>query len=313
MPVTGLPIAAETSLNALLSGHAVSSWKIVGEGDSTVVVFRLKLNSELTTTNMAAPMPPVRAHYRRKPPSQLRRDQERAATRQQQHHIPEYQASDIVDNNCAGDTPLFLPSWESDIVDIPQHEKRPTLEVHTTADVERTGFMHDQDNLQHTGSGGDNFSVLPCGGAVGYTASGFSSPPADSLQLQDSSIINARAAGFNVVKDYVSTLTNRQTQRRLRNTTQNVSFNKIVLCERGSRECFLFESDDLILEYDTMGEDLRFWFAKQDARSMSAEENGKLNELRRGRHIGTSVSSQLRARAEQHLGILADLMRYYLG
>ena len=42
MQVTGLPAAVETTLNALLAGNSVSSWKLAGVGENTVAVLRLK-------------------------------------------------------------------------------------------------------------------------------------------------------------------------------------------------------------------------------------------------------------------------------
>jgi len=316
MPVTGLPIAVETSLNALLSGHAVSSWKIVGEGDSTVVVFRLKpIPDSTTTTNMASAMPSAHSYYRRKPPSQLKRDHDRAVLRQQQHPATDNQASDT--QNCVGDTPLFLPS--PDFVDISTCENRPMSETPTAPTEDGTGFSHDNGKFAQTGSkpDTDNYSELACGGTVDYTTNGISSPSADPLQLTPSCINNARAAGItvNVVKDYVATLSNRSVQIRLRDTRRNVYFRKTVQCNRNNRDFFLFESDDLILEYDAGNGSLVFWYVKQDSKSMSSEEHEKLNQLRRGRHIGDSTTPPplLRARAEHHLDILADLMRFYLG
>ena len=54
MPVAGLPAATETTLNELLTENTVSSWKVAGERDSTVVFIRLKPQAHSTTSNMAS-------------------------------------------------------------------------------------------------------------------------------------------------------------------------------------------------------------------------------------------------------------------
>ena len=46
MPVSGLPVAAEITLDALLRKNVVSSWKITGDrNNSTVFILRLKAQS----------------------------------------------------------------------------------------------------------------------------------------------------------------------------------------------------------------------------------------------------------------------------
>ena len=101
MPVAGLPAAVEMSLNALLSVSTISSWKLVGEGDNTVFVLRMKPAQSSTTTNMANHEQTTTArHYRRKPPSQVRRDQERARQRQQTTITPSMnKASETTENH----------------------------------------------------------------------------------------------------------------------------------------------------------------------------------------------------------------------
>ena len=84
MPVAGLPAAAESALNALLADNNVSSWKVVGEGDSTVIVLRLKPHTHSSSANMADSRNTQGQYFRRKPPSQIRRDQERSRLRNEQ-------------------------------------------------------------------------------------------------------------------------------------------------------------------------------------------------------------------------------------
>ena len=71
MPVAGLPAAAETALNALLADNNVSSWKVDGEGDSTVIVLRLKPHAHSSSANMADSHNTQGQYFRRKPPARF--------------------------------------------------------------------------------------------------------------------------------------------------------------------------------------------------------------------------------------------------
>ena len=84
MPLAGLPAAAETALNALLADDNVSSWKVVGEGASTVIVLRLEPHAHSSSASMADWHNTRGQCFRRKPPSQIRRDQERPRLRNEQ-------------------------------------------------------------------------------------------------------------------------------------------------------------------------------------------------------------------------------------
>ena len=84
MPVAGLPAAAETAQNALLADNNVSSWRVDGEGDSTVIVLRLKPHAHSSSANMADSHNTQGQYIRGKPPSQIRRDQERSRLRNEQ-------------------------------------------------------------------------------------------------------------------------------------------------------------------------------------------------------------------------------------
>ena len=52
MPVSGLPVAAEITLDALLQKNVVSSWKITGDRNhSTVFILRLTAQSSDITVS----------------------------------------------------------------------------------------------------------------------------------------------------------------------------------------------------------------------------------------------------------------------
>ena len=79
MPVSGLPVAAEITLDALLQKNVVSSWKITGDRNNSTV-FILRLTAQSSEIN-SQPLSLRTVHYRKKPPSQVWRDNRRAEKR----------------------------------------------------------------------------------------------------------------------------------------------------------------------------------------------------------------------------------------
>ena len=85
MPVSGLPTALDSALEALLTENAVASWKISAEGRKTTVVLRLVTTTDPDMADFTHPYTATQ-HFRRKPPSgQVRSDQRRAAERTRQN------------------------------------------------------------------------------------------------------------------------------------------------------------------------------------------------------------------------------------
>ena len=74
MPVVGLPTAVEVVVSTLLTTQRLTSWKVAGENESTVLVLRFRQDGSQPCTASEN----SRGQWRRKPPSQLRRDQQRA-------------------------------------------------------------------------------------------------------------------------------------------------------------------------------------------------------------------------------------------
>ena len=79
MPVSGLPVAAEITLDALLQKNVVSSWKITGDRNNSTV-FILRLTAQSSDIN-SQPLSFRTVHYRKKPPSQVLRDKRRVEER----------------------------------------------------------------------------------------------------------------------------------------------------------------------------------------------------------------------------------------
>ena len=129
MPVLGLPRAAEDILTTLLVNHEVTSWKITGEGNSTVFVLRMSSAPQST----GSPLRP--SAWRRKAPSDVRRDVRRAILRQERH------VNDT--NNTA--TPVYTERGNSDnnrnaITRDQQTDKKEAETVTTTSQASETSF-----------------------------------------------------------------------------------------------------------------------------------------------------------------------------
>jgi len=310
MPVTGLPAAAEMSLNALLTINNVSSWKLVGEGDSTVFVLRLRpTQSSSSTTNMANPQPSV--CYRRKPPSQIRRDQNRAKRHQEAALSSNYEnkaSETTVHQEFAlfEDNANFVP--ESENINIGLDKQNLSTTEQSTA--EASTKITDPNPVCELPSTQDFRRAPVGGGTVGYTGSMF-----DTYTPEDPCLISARVAGFSptTIKDYVATFTDRKVQRLLRTDCRNRDFKRVVRGSKDLKELLVFESDDIVLEYDVTMERIRrtFWFVKRQ--SMLVEEDEILKHLTTWKTIGDTSFLPARARALQHLHILRDVIAYYLG
>ena len=71
MPVTGLPLAAEMALNALIGQNMLSSWRISGGNKFATVTLRFHMDKGDNIDMVQS------VQYRKKPPSQIARDRKR--------------------------------------------------------------------------------------------------------------------------------------------------------------------------------------------------------------------------------------------
>eukprot|EP00745_Piridium_sociabile_P042770 TRINITY_DN865_c0_g1_i5.p1 TRINITY_DN865_c0_g1~~TRINITY_DN865_c0_g1_i5.p1 ORF type:complete len:300 (+),score=74.57 TRINITY_DN865_c0_g1_i5:174-1073(+) len=299
MPVTGLPVTLEKTLTALLTDNTVSSWKVAGEADNTVVVLRLKPVSKMSTT-MADPV--LNRHsqvqyYRKKPPSQVRRDQERAKQQQQQQQRQCVQVGheNNNDDNELPDT-LFVEAITQELPSV-EH----TAPVHTDlsdSEPEERGDVLQDDLPSCTSDSNSSLHLQP--------------------DLHEEPAIDNWVAGFNTgsVHKYVATLTDRSVQRRLRDQQRNKLFRKTVLHQSQDRNMLLCESDDIVLEYSCDSPDgglVMYWYVKQDQKNMLGEECVKLANLRKGKRSNNTQHAETQARALRGLHALHDLICFYLG
>ena len=280
----------EKTLNALLSDNAVSSWKIAGEGDNTVVVLRLKPASTAETTTMADPALNRTSqvqYYRKKAPAQVRRDQERARQQKKRHQTDQQE--------CDSECHVIPPSFDDEAEQIDLEDQ------HSAA-------TQDDDT--------PSVFVLPPTCAFSSTTANVTvTETCDGSEYQE---LESSVGGFStaVVKEYVSTLTDIAVQRRLRDKTRNKVFRKVVEHESEKGSVVFCESDDIVLEYSN---DLnappkwRYWFVKQEERSMLHEERARMADLQRGKRLHARQRSETRARAERDLEVLHGLLLFYLG
>jgi len=122
-----------------------------------------------------------------------------------------------------------------------------------------------------------------------------------------------------IVKQYVSTLTDKRVQRRLRDSKRNTRFRKVVVHNLVDQNIVMCESDDITLEYSwngDPGEESKcvFWYIKQEEKNMLPEERVKLARLRKGKQCtNTQHTATVVASAEQELHHLWDLIWSYMG
>ena len=304
MPVLGLPRAAEDILTTLLVNHEVTSWKITGEGNSTVFVLRMSSAPQST----GSPLRP--SAWRRKAPSDVRRDVRRAILRQERH------VNDT--NNTA--TPVYTERGNSDnnrnaITRDQQTDKKEAETVTTTSQASETSLklaetsvgklcngVYDVTSTQnelhtplHTPprehAARDSYSETDMGQnsdtLVSTTRSQMlvNKPEAmcrddDNNILPEDSEVDMEAemeefnleelatvAGIKVteVDACIGDLDVRK-KRELRDESRNGRLNKIVLDHRGGKEILTGETDDFIVTYDCRQNGLFSWHIKDPRR-----------------------------------------------
>ena len=327
MAVTGLPVALATSLNALLSEHGVSSWKIVGgNSETTVLVVRLQPQGKSDReTNMASSSvhnksaaEPVQKFYRTKPPSAIRRDRER----RQQHRMrlqdpKDSQGEFVFSSNYSVEPSLFTSECHNTDTDRP---------VELSAMLPCVNQGH-QASVQSTVTEGGVGTGYTCDTAHAESMS--DSPPCIDMdtpvpqdvlccgaeQETDDRYVRACKVGLttSIGQDYVATLTDRAVQRHLRDECRNETFSRVVF---DGESVLVFESSDIVVEmtYDEPGAcALDFWFVKQSDRRMLPEERARLASLAQWTEADLSQHRDAHAEAVEILLALRGVIQFYLG
>ena len=154
MTVTGLPAAADIAISTLLATETLSSWKVDGTENQTVVVLRFSHGQPFANDKAQ--------RFRRKPPTQVQRDIQRAQRHRELKNacstylssMPldrrEYDpcsVSDFAVNNPCTEAPDVPSSVNSD----PQTEKRGEAREECTEPTDKSDCcaMEDRPQLVH--------------------------------------------------------------------------------------------------------------------------------------------------------------------
>ncbi|KAL8589990.1 hypothetical protein ACOMHN_007015 [Nucella lapillus] len=244
---------------------------------------------------MATPMLNRQAQtqcFRKRPPGQLSRDQERAKQHRQQQQ--QQRTSDHAEGsshvNTCGENQLFAlytVCKQTSVQKLAEQHTTPACNTDTDGEEDHAASM-----LPAQDSGHRLWSV-DCGVGVDQQQ-----PVTDTVPTVESSIARFSAG---VIKDYVSTLTDRSLQRRLRDRQRNKAFRKVVKHTSDGALSLLCESDYIVMEYslDSGAEgECMFWCVKQKENNKLTDERVKLANLRKGKRLRQTEHRETEARAK---------------
>jgi hypothetical protein len=285
MPVVGLPTTVEVALGSLLAEKSVSSWKITGQGDTTVVVLRLRGDSPVQDggDSMAKGN---NVYYRRKNPSQLRRDRQRAAERKLQK-CSELEASAL---NVHASS--FSPVIEHELF-VDTDADRPTLDDNATPTFTCTN--DDATRLPH--SNVPSVSIDSHVGLAKYTSQ---KPSADVF-------------GAQVVKEYVGAIFDKVKLQNLRNQKRNTKFNSVCQVNIGKTKRIACCSDDVVIVLDSETGKWKYWFVVQQTRHMLEEEKAWLHRMQTGTQVDRDKRLMVTKAEQDLLPTLMDMISFFLG
>jgi hypothetical protein len=311
MPVEGLPSALEGALTSLLQENPLSSFKIDGRPDSTVVIIRFTRGQE---NNMATSRPTLQRSYRTKPPSQLHRDRKRAE---------QYMKEKVGDSRST--MPLFQPT--------PPSTQFATPTAFSDSVVSNVGLLASDTITMsplaasfearkfhevRVQSGVDNNAV--CGVSVGLL------PPdqlIDKTQLQAPAEINNSDIDTNSSDDgeepppgtveYIDSIKDRSLIRRLKDKRRNKAFRKTVLDTSSNTSLLLCDSDDIVVMCDCTCKRVHHWFIKQPSNNDAVVERTCLHNLASGDPPDTGTYTTDVIGATSQLGYLSTVIRRLLG
>ena len=261
-------------------------------------ILRFKPATAQTTTNMAE-HPQLnrntKIQYRRKPPSSIRRDQQRM----KQHQKQLQQGMEKAAFNESLDVPLLFNEEECEPTQLIENDTEQQSDHVTGGEalLDNTEAPHDLAEIETV------TSLL----SLEHPAT---EPVFDDMVGECSS---------SVVKEYVSGLTDRSVQRRLRDRERNTSFRRITThrAENDQEVCCL-ESDDLVVEFacptDSGDSKFIFWYVKQEEKNMTEDERRRLANLRGGKRVADrGKHADIIARASREMDTLRSLIQFFLG
>ena len=289
----GLPRDTAAVLTTLLAEHSVSSWKITGDGDTTVFVLRL------CSTGTTGSTPLQHAAWRRKAQSQLRRDRQRAELHRQQRQGQNSQpaSSETIltttdTTNINRDNNINQTTDSTPVKTVFDADKASgvLLSVFCETKTNEPDITHcasntaTHDTRKETPGARDSCSMeldvgQEHGSASDSVSSVFVNKPAtrcegDSANRDDLSFETevvdieqlATEAGIKVeyVEKCAREVRDRKIRRSLRDETRNKTFHKVVLDHRWGREVLVGESDDFLVTFDPVHDGFFHWSIKHN-------------------------------------------------
>ena len=253
-------MALETALKALLSNHAVCSWKITGDGPNPCVILRLRAENEQN-----ACMNGVHANsvtYRRKPPSQILRDRRRVEDfRQKRENENENATVPEVEPRVASQSDIenelnteIIESAPSEIC----NTKVDSAVVHTSPNCAT-------DNTERAPRNGDAETATHEDGGHGSESSDMETDINSDQETTDSET-ECKTLTESVARDLVKGATSMQTMLgRLKQEDRNNSFDKVVIdCRGRGPSKVLCVSQDLIATWEFGTEKTNFQLRPED-------------------------------------------------
>ena len=309
MPVVGLPTAVEAALGSLLTEKSLSSWKIADNGDTTVIVLRLRADADCQQHGDHYDQERPTLHYRRKSPSQLRRDNQRAYHRKQQQQASvTHQASDLnvsaspfemhKDIGVMGARPMTDTVYNNNT----DSSMTPAGTCNTLDLAPVSGVSHSNADSAHETD--PHFSVF------------VDTPPPYTSHVGLSTVNTRNSPGpdfhHETVKHYVGGIFDKRKLDSLRNVQKNNAFEKTSQIEHDGREYVICRSHDIVLVMDCSTYRWKYWLILQQSRYMLDEEKLWLCRLNDGRPVDKGKRLLL-TMAEQYLNSLMEMIRSFLG
>jgi hypothetical protein len=294
----------ESVLTTLVSNSPLTSFKIDGRGDNTVVILRFTAGQHV---NMAT------QHYRTKPPSQLARDRRRAEQRKE--HLNQVGAfytspsSLFHPNPSAKDSNLGVFDMPSDI---------PTdIGLLNVNKAGRT-FQRDAASKGARATHGDIKQSAERDADVVSTDQLFVSE-AQALDQETNIASDTDDSDDNSAepppgtKEYVGSIKDRALLRRLKDKRRNKAFRKTVIDKTHSDRLLLCDADDIVVMYNCSKKQVHHWFVKQPSPKLIAVERECLVSLEKQESLDNGLNECDVSEATKQLLFLRSVISHLLG
>ena len=240
-------MALETALKALLSIHAVCSWKITGDGPNPCVILRLRAENQQNACTSGVHADSVT--YRRKPPRQILRDRRRVEDFRQRREN-ENEKVTVLESRVASQS-----DTENELnTEIIKSAPSEILNTKVDSSVVHTSPNNATDNTERAARSGEaeTATVTREDGGHGSESSDMetddnSSSDTDSTESEDKQ--STRHA--EIARDLANTAKNmRYMPDNLRNEFRNNDFEKVVIDWRDRDVKLLCISRDFVATRD---------------------------------------------------------------